>query len=74
MSSMIDSEISKIMNNSFAVAKKVLTDNRKILDAIAKKLIEVETLEQAEYNQIIIAHGIMPKKKETTAEKLEIND
>ncbi|HUC88983.1 MAG TPA: ATP-dependent zinc metalloprotease FtsH [Candidatus Paceibacterota bacterium] len=74
MSSMIDSEISKIMNNSFAVAKKVLTDNRKILDAIAKKLIEVETLEQAEYNQIIIAHGIMPKKKETTAEKLEIKD
>ena len=74
MSSIIDNEISKIMNDSFAVAKKVLNDNRKILDAIANKLIEVETLEQKEYNEIIIAHGITPKKKETTAEKLEIKD
>ena len=58
----IDSEISKIINDSLVVARKVITEHRKALDAIAKALIDVETLEQAEYEKIIIANGIMPKK------------
>ncbi len=70
VSALIDAEVSKIMNNALALAKKVLTDHRKVLDAIANKLVEVETLEQDEYNQIIIANGIIPKKKDTSA-KLE---
>ena len=64
VSALIDGEVSKIMNNSFAEAKSILSEKRKILDIIAKKLIEVETLEQAEYNELIIAYGIIPKKKE----------
>ena len=64
VSALIDGEVSKIMNNAFAAAKKVLTEKRKVLDAIALKLIEVETLEQAEYNELITANGIIPKKKE----------
>ncbi len=64
ISGVIDAEVSKIMNNAFAVARQVLTDKRAVLDAIAKKLIETETLEQEEYNQIILANGITPKKKE----------
>lgn len=61
---LIDAEVSKIMNNALSVANKVLTDHKKVLDAIANKLVEVETLEQDEYNQIITANGIIPKKKE----------
>ena len=57
------SEVLKIINNGIDSAKKVLSENKKALDAIAKKLIEVETLEQEEYEKLIIAHGIIPKKK-----------
>ncbi len=64
MSAVIDGEVSKIMNNAFSVARAVLLEKRKVLDAIANKLIDVETLEQKEYNDIIIANGITPKKKE----------
>ncbi len=64
VSALIDAEVSKIMNNALAVANQVLTDHRTVLDAIANKLVEVETLEQDEYNVIITAHGIIPKKKE----------
>jgi cell division protease FtsH len=64
VSSLIDSEVSKIMNNSFAKAKEILTEKRNVLDIIAKKLVEVETLEQTEYNELITANGIIPKKKE----------
>lgn len=60
----IDSEVSKIMNEALERAKNIILEKRSALDAIANKLIEVETLEQEEYNNLIIANGIMPKKKE----------
>ena len=64
VSSLIDSEVSKIMNEAFKKAEGILSDKRKVLDLIASKLIEVETLEQKEYNELIIANGIIPKVKE----------
>lgn len=71
VSAKVDAEVSRIINDGIKSAEKVLTEHRKALDAIAHKLIEVETLEQEEYNKIIIANGIMPKKVEGDA-KLEI--
>ncbi len=59
----IDAEVSKIITEAHKRAEDILTKHRPALDAIAAKLIEVETLEQAEYEKVIIAHGIMPKKK-----------
>ena len=63
VSALIDSEVSKIMNNALSVAKKVLTEKKVVLDAIADKLMEVETLEQDEYNAIIKSFGLEPKVK-----------
>ena len=48
MSAKVDSEVKKIMDDAFAKARTVLTEKRPALDAIAHKLIEVETLEQKE--------------------------
>ena len=59
----IDSEVSKIMNEALERAKNIILEKRSALEAIANKLIEVETLEQEEYNNLIIANGIIPKKK-----------
>ncbi len=59
----IDQEISKIMNDSYKIALDVITEKRKVLDAISLELIDKETLEQAEFDAILIAHGITPKKK-----------
>lgn len=64
VSAKVDAEVLRIITDGIVSAEKVLTEHRKTLDAIAHKLIEVETLEQAEYEKIIIAHGILPKKKE----------
>lgn len=69
MSALIDSEVSSIMTNGFSVARKVLTEKRKVLDAIAQKLIEVETLEQDEYNTLIKSFGIEPKVVTKTEDK-----
>jgi len=60
----IDAEVKKIILAAHKKAENVLTKNRKALDAIAQKLVEVETIERAEFENILIANGITPKKKE----------
>ena len=59
----IDAEVSKIMNEAMKKVEKIIKDYRKVLDAIATRLIEVETIEQKEFEEILVAHGITPKKK-----------
>ena len=59
----IDAEVAKIISEAYKRAEDILVKHRTALDAIAQKLIEVETLEQDEYEKLIIAHGIAPKKK-----------
>ncbi|MFA6446132.1 MAG: AAA family ATPase, partial [Candidatus Paceibacterota bacterium] len=63
VSAEIDGEVSKIMTDALKKAEDILAKYRTALDAIAHKLIEVENIERAEYEQIITAFGIMPKKK-----------
>lgn len=60
--SLIDSEVEKIMKDCLKRANEEIAKHRKALDAVADKLIEVETLEQDEYDKVIIANGILPKK------------
>lgn len=59
----IDSEVSRIMSEAFTRAEQTVTTHKAALDAVAKRLVEVETIEREEYETIIIAHGIQPKKK-----------
>ena len=67
MHAKVNAEVKGIMDTALGRAQKILVDHRKALDAIALKLVEVETLEQDEYNALITAHGIVPKKKEVPA-------
>ena len=49
----LDREVKKIVDERYALAKQLLTENRDLLDAIAKELLEKETLDDAEVTQII---------------------
>lgn len=59
----IDAEVSRIMNEAKEKAEKTITENRKLLDAIATVLMDKETIERADFENILVAHGITPKKK-----------
>jgi len=63
VASEIDSEVSKIMKEAHDKAERVIKENRGLLDAIARRLIEVETIERAEFETILVANGVTPKKK-----------
>jgi cell division protease FtsH len=60
----IDAEVSRIIEEAKARAKEVISKHRGALDAIAKELIEKETVERSEFEKILIANGITPKKRE----------
>jgi cell division protease FtsH len=67
VSAKVDEEVSRFISDGLKTAERVLTEHKKAFTAVAQKLIEVETLEQDEFEKILTAHGIMPKKKDTVA-------
>jgi len=60
----IDAEVSRIIDEARARAIVVINEHRVALDAIAKELIEKETIERSEFEKILIANGITPKKRD----------
>jgi len=60
----IDAEVTRIIGEGKTRAVAAITAHRDALDAIAKELVEKETIERAEFEQILLAHGITPKKRE----------
>ena len=70
----IDAEVSKIIAEARQRATQVLTDHRGALDSIAEKLVEVETVERAEFEALLVANGITPKKREENEQPVTITD
>ncbi len=59
----IDREINKIIDEAYATAKRVLTENKSKLKALAEKLIEQETLEGEELEKVFKSLAIPGPKK-----------
>ena len=64
VSAEIDSEVKRIIDEAYKKAETIITEHRKALNTIAARLIEKETIEREEFEKILIANGIVPKKKE----------
>lgn len=64
MGTKIDDEVKRIMDDAWSRARKIVIDKRDALNAIAEELMRVENIERDEFEVLLIAHGIVPKKKE----------
>src|SRR3990167_5889944 len=60
----IDAEVKKIITDAHKKAEEIIKKHRPALNAIAAHLIEIETIEREEFEKILIANDIVPKKKE----------
>ncbi len=60
IASKIDGEVRNFIDRAYKNAKKIIASRRKLLDAIAKTLLEKETLEQEEFNQIVKKFNLKP--------------
>ncbi len=60
----IDDEVKRIMDEAWNRARLIIIEKRNVLVAIADELMRVENIEREEFEKILIAHGIVPKRKE----------
>jgi cell division protease FtsH len=56
----IDNEVRQIIDRQYEIAQKTLTENRQTLGLVAKKLLQVETLEAADFLALVEGHDIPP--------------
>jgi len=54
----IDEEVSRLIEEGKEKARIILTENRAALDAISKRLVEVETMERDEYEGLLKKYGV----------------
>jgi cell division protease FtsH len=66
----IDEEVRRIIDHAYQAAKRILTENRGKLDQLARRLIEVETLEGEELERVFNAplDHVFPPSEESTSE------
>ncbi len=50
----IDAEVTYLIDEAFKCATKILTDKKILLETIAKRLLEKETIEKDEFDEIIV--------------------
>lgn len=60
IASEIDEEVKNIINKALITTKKIITSRKNVLQAIAEKLIEKETLERDEFEALIKSFKIKP--------------
>jgi cell division protease FtsH len=59
----IDSEVSRIMSEARGVAEKALLGNKKAFEAVARHLVETETIEREDFEKLLMANGVIVKKR-----------
>jgi cell division protease FtsH len=60
-----DAEIRKIIDGQYAVARRILEDNRDKVDAMAKALLELETIDADQIDDIM--NGKPPRQPKSTS-------
>lgn len=68
IASAIDQEVRRIMDEAYDTARKLLSEHIEALHAIANKLMEKETIEAAEFAELMRQQGLEPP-----AEKLDMD-
>ena len=56
----IDAEVTRLLHDNYADAKRILEENRAVLDRIASALLERETLESADMERLVAGQPLPP--------------
>jgi len=51
----IDAEIKRILDEAHATARRILSDNREVLETVTRRLLEVEVMEGEELRRLLEA-------------------
>jgi cell division protease FtsH len=64
LSKMVDEEIERIVREALATARRVVSEYKQVLEAITKRLMEVENIERDEFEGILRTYKIPVKVDE----------
>jgi cell division protease FtsH len=70
----IDNEVMKLLKDSYKEAKRLLKDNRKLMDTLAEFLIEKETITGKEFMEIFRREKGIPEPEEPKAEEVTVTE
>ena len=71
----VDNEIKSILDQQYAVARKLIEKNKKKIEAMAKALLEFETIDSNQINDIMAGKKVRPPKPSRgTAPKVRPKD
>jgi len=59
----IDDQVCKIINYCEQKAIEIILDNRVVIDLSVEKLLDVETLDGAEFRELVSEYTVLPDKK-----------
>ena len=62
VAALIDKEVTGLMKSAYKRATEIIKKYQNVLDAIASKLIEKESLEREEFNSLIKSFGLKTKQ------------
>jgi len=58
----IDTEVCKIINHCEQIAREIVLDNRVVIDLAVEKLLDAETIDGAEFRELVSEYTILPVK------------
>jgi cell division protease FtsH len=64
MSNRVDTEISYILKSAEELAKRVILDNRVVIDLAVERLLDLETISGDEFRKLISEYTIIPLKRD----------
>jgi cell division protease FtsH len=64
VASRIDSQVREIIEHSHQIARKIVRENREVVDRLVDLLIEKETIDGAELRQIVAEYTTVPDKEQ----------
>jgi len=65
MAAKIDKQVRGIAQQAYARARRILSDNRELIDYLVDRLLEIETMDGDEFRQIVKKYTDIPKKQTT---------
>merc|ERR1712071_542263 len=65
----VDVEVERMVNNSYLTAKKVLNDNKPLLDHLAKTLVDQEVVSAEEFQMMLVQFKAQTTKYEVIGEE-----
>merc|ERR1719253_2542371 len=65
----VDQEVERVVNNSYLIAKKILLENRPLLDHLAKTLTEQEVVSAEEFQMMLVEFKVQALSYEVLGEE-----